>query len=319
MAQGQVLDFLTRLHVRTGSPGYLAAASSTFQSFVVPPVAGQPWVAWVTGGLLWLDEYPSSRTPTGDRTYNGHIFAAFGLYQYWLVTQDERAKQLAQGAFTTARTVYAAVRTPGWRNVYCLHDRCDSLRYHSTHVAQHLLLSTITGDPFFGAIADVFHADFPKPDLVGTVVMATGRHAGYSFDAAGGVTAARIITATSATSAPTDSRTKVKGRAGIWYRIAAGSLSGYSVQEVPRYTWVRGQHNTMAYLPWRSAGLLVALGELVQPATTSSGVLTKKSVALAAGTRFEIDGRALLNGIEHVRIAEGLHVGWWLPATSVRF
>ena len=126
IAQGQVLDFFTRLYRVTGSAGHKAEADGTFRSFLVPQVAGKPWVAWVQGGLLWLDEYPRTDIALGDRTYNGHMFASFGLYQYYLLTKDERARQLTQGAFATARSVAPQARNPGWRSVYCLQDRVDA-------------------------------------------------------------------------------------------------------------------------------------------------------------------------------------------------
>ena len=88
IGQGQVLDFFTRLaRSARADLGYRSEADGTFKAFLVPQVARKPWVTWVHAGQLWLDEYPRTDVALGDRTYNGHMFAAFGLYQYFLLSQ----------------------------------------------------------------------------------------------------------------------------------------------------------------------------------------------------------------------------------------
>ncbi|MFI5101554.1 MAG: D-glucuronyl C5-epimerase family protein, partial [Actinomycetes bacterium] len=231
IAQGQVLDFFSRLAAVTGSASHGTTAAGTFASFLVPQVAGRPWVAWVQGGHLWLDEYPRCDIALGDRTYNGHSFASFGIYQYFLRTGDERARQLVQGAFSTTRAVAPQIRNAGWRSAYCLADRADANRYHPTHTLQNLLIATITGDASFAAVADLFDADFPDPVVTGTVLIQPGTYRAYVFDADGGVPASRLLVAPKLTSAPCSARTKIVNRTGIWYLISAGTAAGYYLPE----------------------------------------------------------------------------------------
>ena len=319
IAQGQVLDFFTRLHAVTGNAGHKAEADGTFQSFLVPQAAGKPWVTWVQSGHLWLDEYPRTDVALGDRTYNGHTFASFGLYQYYQATKDERARQLVQGAFATARAVASQVRNPGWRSVYCLQDRHDSLAYHETHVLQHLLISTITGDSTFAAAADLFHADFPDPTARGTVVMEKGTHPAYVFDSLGRVPASRLLSVATVTSAPCGTRTKIVNHAGMWYQITAGTLTGYWVQESPGWTFLRGKFISMPYLPYRTGTLTSAVATAVQPAPAAGQPLPSKPVALAKGTSVLVDQRALIDAVEYVELADPTNAGWWIPAAAVSF
>ncbi len=322
MAQGQVLDFFTRMHKLTGDLGYKAEADGTFRAFLVPQVAGKPWVAWVYKGLLWLDEYPRTDIALGDRTYNGSMFSAFGLYQYFLLTGDERAKQLVQGMFSTARAVAQQVRTPGWRSVYCLQDRADSSHYHVTHSAQHLLIAILTGDPSFQASADNFQADYPQPAVGGTVVFAPGFHAGYAFNANGGVTASRSITvkAGSMTSAPCDTRTRIINRPDqLWYRISVGSLAGYYVPEVPGFSYLRASVLPVQYLPYRTGALTQDVATAVQPPPTPTAPLPTRSVDLPKGTTVTVDQRLTVNAVPYLRMVGGADSGWWVPAAAVSF
>jgi D-glucuronyl C5-epimerase C-terminus len=317
IAQGQVLDFFTRLAGRTGNLGYRTEADGTFRAFLVPQVARKPWVAWVHGGQLWLDEYPRTDIALGDRTYNGHMFSAFGLYQYYLLTHDERARQLAQGAFSTARAVGNEVRNPGWRSVYCLQDRVDAGNYHMTHSLQHRLISAITGEWSFAAVGDTLADDFPNPYVSGTVRFAAGTHVGYTIDAAGGVTGSRTITLTSSSTAPCSARTRLKGHVGLWYLITAGSFAGRHVQEVPGHAYLTGTCLAVSYLPYRMGLLSTAVPTAIQPAPSPGAAKPTKAVALSAHASVTIDQRMLIDAVPYLRIATGTNALWWIPAASV--
>lgn len=317
IGQGQVLDFFTRLAERTGNLGYRSEADGTFKAFLVPQVARKPWVTWVHDGQLWLDEYPRTDVALGDRTYNGHMFAAFGLYQYFLLSHDERARQLVQGAFSTARAVAAQVRNPGWRSVYCLQDRADSGKYHPTHSLQHLLISAITGEWSFATVADTFSADFPNPSVSGTVVFAAGTHTGFTIDATGRVTGSRTITLSSASSAPCSARTRLWGHSGMWYLITAGSLAGRYVQELRGHVYLSGTCLPVSYLPYRAASVTTAVPTAVQPAPTPGAPKPTKPVGLPARATVTVDQRVLIDAAPYLRIATGVDAGWWVPAASL--
>ena len=178
IGQGQVLDFFTRLcSSARATSAYRSEADGTFKAFLVPQAARKPWVTWVArrSAVGWTSTRArTSRSVTARTTVT--CSRRSGCTQYFLLSQDERARQLVQGAFSTARVVAAQARNPGWRSVYCLQDRADSGRYHPTHSLQHLLIYAITGEWSFAAVADTFSADFPNPSVSGTVAFAAGTH-----------------------------------------------------------------------------------------------------------------------------------------------
>lgn len=89
MTQGQALSFFLRLHQVSQKAEFLQAATLIFNSFQVPLSSGG--VVFEKNGFLWTEEVVSI-PPT--HILNGNIFALLGIYDYWLVTQDERAHSL---------------------------------------------------------------------------------------------------------------------------------------------------------------------------------------------------------------------------------
>ena len=78
MSQGMALDLFTRLAQVTGDPVWRDAADHTFESFLLPPKAGVPWVVHTDASHnLWLEEYPRWPWTTSDFTLNGHLFAEY--------------------------------------------------------------------------------------------------------------------------------------------------------------------------------------------------------------------------------------------------
>jgi hypothetical protein len=315
MAQGQALSLFTRLWEVTGVSSYRVAMGMAYRSFFVRPVAGKPWMTWVSGGLLWLEEYPISGTVTGDRTYNGHGFAAFGLYDYYLAIGDPDALTLLQGALTTTRDEHLRFRNRGWRSAYCLAHRQDGGYYHQTHIGQFLYMYRITEDVTFARMADLYHYDFPEPRVSSRVAFAAGRHTGYRFDANGRVTATRAVTLPRASSAPLDLRTKVLRQTGMWLHITAGTFTGYHIRE-SKAAYAIGEYARLRYLPGRSATVLAAPVWAVR--VDSAGRVTRVRVPYQPGQRVFIDRRAVLNGYDHARLLDGPHAGWWVPTSTVR-
>lgn len=314
MAQGQALSLFSRLAQVTGDAEWHAAAKATFASFLVPPVGGRPWGVYVVDGLLWLEEYANPRRVTGDRTYNGHNFSAYGLWDYWMLTRDEKAKLLLLGALTTSRDVYAQVRDPGWRSRYCLSHGTDAVFYHNVHVGQFIQLHALTADPFFARLADLYYADFPPYEGHGTVLLAKGSHTGHRFDENGRVTASRTISLPRPGSAPAVGRVKIAGSTGMWYELGAGKLAGYHVRESGR-AFQTGRYANIDYrLP--QAGV-VARTPVKAYTVDSAGRMTAVPTDYQVGDLTAIGARAMLNGAEHLRLASGEHAGEWVDATAI--
>jgi hypothetical protein len=161
MAQGVALSGFVRLWEVTADPRWRAVADQTFQSFLLSPEPDSPWVTVVDGGLLWFEEYP---WVPFDHTVNGHIFAAYGLWDYWRVTGRADAETLLRGALTTSLEIADAVRVPGGVSHYCVSLYCQltgsaNPRYHSVHVGQFRTLFRLTGELRFSRLAELLVED----------------------------------------------------------------------------------------------------------------------------------------------------------------
>lgn len=161
MAQGIALSGFVRLHESTGEERWLDAARSTFASFLIEDAGDGPWVVANDAGHLWLEEYPAHPP---DHTINGHGFAAIGLWDYWRVTSDRRARDLLNGVLTTMLSAMPDVREPGQVSRYCIGIPCQladvrNPAYHPTHVGQMRLWHELTGEPAFAAHAADLEAD----------------------------------------------------------------------------------------------------------------------------------------------------------------
>lgn len=166
MAQGQALSLFTRLAEVTKDPTWRRAADATFESLLLPPDpqdTSLPFVSWVDSNKhLWLEEYAQQPLTKSDRTFNGHIFAAFGVWDYYRVSHDARAPRIFAGALETLRYhVDRGWRTPSGISKYCLtHAQLDA-KYHQIHVEQLRTLHAITGSSDWSLWSNQFRDDHP--------------------------------------------------------------------------------------------------------------------------------------------------------------
>jgi hypothetical protein len=315
MAQGEALGLFSRLAQVTGDAEWRVAADATFAAFFLPPVARRPWGIYTVDGLLWLEEYPNPREVSGDRTYNGHIFSALGLWRYWVLTRNENAKLLLQGAFTTARDAHTKIRDPGWTSKYCIRHHPDAGPfYHGVHTIQHAHLYAITGDPVFAQIADNLYADFPLQEGPGLVAVAAGKHTVYRLDRNRRITGSRTVTLSRPSTVRTTDRIRITNLAGIWHRLDAGPLAGYHVRESDRAVRV-GVHAILRYGVQRPG--VVATAPVTAQAVDGTGKATPVTTSYRAGDRLAVSARGTLNGVPHVQLAPGEPVAGWIPAGVV--
>lgn len=159
MAQGQALSGFVRLYLATQDERWRQAADLAFASFTWPRAEGEPWTVFVDAdGYLWLEEYPKD-PPL--QVLNGHIYAIFGLYEYFELTGSPVALQLLRGALATVKHYGESFRNPGRLSAYDLRVRATNAKYHAIHIKQLRLLAEITGDATFNHLADEFAADSP--------------------------------------------------------------------------------------------------------------------------------------------------------------
>jgi hypothetical protein len=160
MAQGQALSLFASLYAETGEAEWFEAAERMWETLQVRrDDGGRWWSQRVVDGYLWFDEYPDGST---HMVVNGHVFALYGVYDWWRVTGDEDAAALFDEAATTALRAFGEVRRPGEASVYCVNG-CgwSDDYYHRVHVGQLENLVVITGDPRFADMAEQYRDDHP--------------------------------------------------------------------------------------------------------------------------------------------------------------
>lgn len=155
-SQGFALSLFVRLYRVTGDYGHAETARSIFAAFRLLGPNRRHWVSYVSAEDLWLEEYPSSRP---SHVFNGFNFGLFGIYDYERLTRDPAASQLLEGALATMRRRAVAYRVPGGLSYYDLVHKTQSDHYHAIHTWQLHDLAAISGDAYFGQLANTFYAD----------------------------------------------------------------------------------------------------------------------------------------------------------------
>jgi hypothetical protein len=314
MAQGLALTLFTRLSEVTGSVGYRSAATATWNSLTLLRSTSRPWVTFVDGsGYVWLDEYAAYTPRTyADRTVNGHLFAVFGIWEYWRLTGDPSAAHLFDGAVSTMRAYAGAIRTVGWVSKYCLSHGVMAAKYHPIVASQWMVLGGLTQSVHFARMMDAFRADYPPPPVSGRVTFAAGRHTVYRFDPAGRVTASSVLSLVHASQAPGDRRQRIRGH-GIYYRIMAGGLAGWWVAEVPGSVVLLGRYDALTYRDPRLLSLPPGTHTAYE-FDLAGRVLSTTTVTSATTSRWLTEHSVFANGRLYYLVEYGALAGRWVPA-----
>jgi heparosan-N-sulfate-glucuronate 5-epimerase len=153
LAQGQGISLLVRAYRETGSVAYLEAAERAFTSFLKPTSEGGVTFTDARGNL-WFEEYIVS-PPT--HILNGFLWAAWGVYDYFLITGSSEARDLFAQAALTLRTNLDCYDLGFWS----LYEQSGTLLpmvaspfYHRLHVVQLRVMHRLTGDEIFARYAD---------------------------------------------------------------------------------------------------------------------------------------------------------------------
>ncbi len=153
LAQGQGISLLVRAHQRTGDARYLGAARRAWQAFLVHVEDGG--VVFVdTNQHLWFEEYIVS-PPT--HILNGFIWAVWGIHDYALATGDGNAHDIFDHGVSTLRAAVERFDTGWWSLYEQSGTRLPMLAspfYHRLHIVQLRILQRLTGEAFFGSVAD---------------------------------------------------------------------------------------------------------------------------------------------------------------------
>jgi hypothetical protein len=164
MAQGLALAAYSRLYHFTSDDHFTAVADSIlrtmndFDSKYSTVQNYQDDELFGVGSYYWVDEYPN-----GPKRYvlNGSIIGAMGLYDHWWVYGDAHSRQLFSAELSTVKDKVLKYRNPGNISAYCLLFRSKQSNYHQIHCQLLNKLQELSGDNYFGKIADLFASDHP--------------------------------------------------------------------------------------------------------------------------------------------------------------
>jgi len=153
LAQGQGISLLVRAYKETSDAKYLDAARQAFVSFERPIAEGG--VAFTDeSGDLWFEEYLVS-PPT--HILNGFIWALWGLYDYWLATQDASARDLFSRGVRTLLHNLDRYDLGFWSLYEQSGTRLPMVAsnfYHRLHIVQLRAMHRLTNEDSFARVAD---------------------------------------------------------------------------------------------------------------------------------------------------------------------
>lgn len=332
MAQGEVISLFVQLSELDAltveeRAAYLAAADGAFASLQVVD-DGYPWAVNIDGaGYLWIQEYPGAEPGSGDYTYNGMIYAMFGLYDYACATGSGAAADLYDACATTIARYFPLLRNPKWCSFYCQTHRIPAYTYHQHHIELFRQLNWQTSSPDFADHVDRLVDDVPAPGVTGTIAFESGSHTLYRFDtAASGAWVSgkndvqlesKTVTFAQDTAAPASMRRRIQDR-GIYYLISAGAYAGWWVGESWSRAYLRGTYLTTIYRPTRTVTFPGGSVPIDTYKVAADGtVLSVKTVSFAAPSNAPSDRRAIVNGRAMFQITAGGLTGYWVPASAI--
>ena len=148
LAQGQAISLLVRAHAETGNQKYLDCAARAFTSFLRPIEAGG--VTFTDDqGNIWFEEY-ILEAPT--HILNGLIWAAWGVYDFFLATGSAEAVNLFAGATKTLQANLDRYDLGFWSRYELsgtVLPMIASPFYHRLHVTQLRIMHSITSEEVF--------------------------------------------------------------------------------------------------------------------------------------------------------------------------
>ena len=153
LAQGQGISVLVRAHQESKDVRYLEAAKLALASFFTPISEGG--VAFTDDrGDLWFEEYIVS-PPT--HILNGFIWAAWGVYDYFLATEDGSTRELFARVGQTLLRNLERYDLGFWSLYEQSGTRLPMVAspfYHRLHIVQLRVMHKLTGEEKFARIAE---------------------------------------------------------------------------------------------------------------------------------------------------------------------
>jgi hypothetical protein len=158
LAQGQGISVLVRAHLLatnkdSSESRYLNAARRALASFLKPVTEGGVTFTDERGDI-WFEEYLVS-PPT--HVLNGFIWAAWGIYDYFLATRDSSAQELFARAVRTLLCNLDCYDLGFWSLYEQSGTRLPMVAspfYHQLHVVQLRVMHRLTGEDKFMHVAE---------------------------------------------------------------------------------------------------------------------------------------------------------------------
>lgn len=146
LTQSLGVSLLLRAYQSTHNERYLQAAIKAFQWLKRPISSGG--VAILGDGGTWFEEYPDAGNPS--HVLNGHMWALFGIWDYFRVTGDPTAKKMFEDGTRVIKTNIDKYDVGYWV-VYAQTNRVDNVKgnYMAFIIQQLKVLYAISGDSFF--------------------------------------------------------------------------------------------------------------------------------------------------------------------------
>lgn len=169
MAQGMMTSVFVNLFETTGGEEWKKLAAQTIKSFDQPKTDTGPWFYNVkvleNKKFVYYEEYPALADEQNAHVVNGHIYALYGLYDYYRITGDEHVLWLFDVGATSVRDSFGSYRNPGQPSWYAMTYFGRSVwsnpqTYHKGVIKQLQQLGDMTGDVEFDRQAELLFEDF---------------------------------------------------------------------------------------------------------------------------------------------------------------
>lgn len=326
MAQGQVLSAISRLHELEPRKEYEDFAKGLLASFELLPVSSTSSIPWVvdidTSGHLWLEEYP--HPGQGKCVLNGHLFAVWGLYDYWRVFNSKRALTIANAALETTKKYIRQSRTPNWSSHYDLTNFFLIRNYHQTHIWQMEVTYNLTGNPFFLEMADLLESDFPSYQRNGSLYLAKGEHEIHRMDNIAVPSKSlekKTISLDKAKAYNFTVRTKVEELNGVWLRFSDGDHTDWWVKENSPKVFPRLCFDKHIYARPRKV-VLIPNTYYHNSFNEWGAVIEKEEIIVSVPTTLSIKSKAMWNGVWYFEIGQqdssAIPAGRWISPEGLR-
>lgn len=155
LTQGVAISVLLRAHQLTGEVKYLATARRAM-AWLSKPISEGGCLSVNKSGT-WIEEYPNAADP--NHVFNGHLWALFGVWDYYRATKDEAAKGLFNEGVRVIKAEIDRYDTGSWV-VYSQKNNQDNVigPYMQFIIEQMKIMARITGDKFFATYAEKWGA-----------------------------------------------------------------------------------------------------------------------------------------------------------------